>query len=142
MPAWYAMSATHCESGALAQAEGCRSACVIMDCRSGPDALKRLQRCERYANKTRVARGLSRQPDRRGAVQYAGAGMVAIAPSGHAGRTVTTEVGRGIIDWMSIRRSTENTGVTDCLIEQEPPLLRPPLQAPAISYQYLRQLQV
>jgi sugar phosphate isomerase/epimerase len=67
--------------------------------------------------------------------------IVAIAPPGRAERTVTTEVGRGIIDWKSIVRTAENAGVANYFVEREPPFRRLPLQSLAISYQYLSRLQ-
>jgi sugar phosphate isomerase/epimerase len=67
--------------------------------------------------------------------------IVAVPPAGQADSTVTTEVGRGIIDWKSILRAAEKAGVAGYYVEQEPPFLRPPLESLAISYQYLSQLQ-
>jgi sugar phosphate isomerase/epimerase len=67
--------------------------------------------------------------------------IVAVVPPGQADATVTTAVGRGIIDWNPILRAAEKAGVADYFVEPEPPFLRPPLESLAISYRYLSQLQ-
>ena len=68
--------------------------------------------------------------------------IIAVPPDGEADRTVTTEVGAGIIDWQAVLRAAQRAGVAAYFVEQEPPYRRPALESLAISFRNLRRLEL
>ncbi len=50
------------------------------------------------------------------------------------------EVGQGVIDWKALLAKAYDSNVRQYYVEQEPPFVRPPLEAAAISYNYLHAL--
>jgi sugar phosphate isomerase/epimerase len=53
---------------------------------------------------------------------------------------VPCEVGRGMIDWKTLLTAAHAAGVRQFYVEQEPPFTSPPLEAVAISFNYLHTL--
>lgn len=53
---------------------------------------------------------------------------------------VPCEVGSGMIDWKSLLTAAYHAGVRQFYVEQEPPFTKPPLEAVAVSFNYLNKL--
>jgi sugar phosphate isomerase/epimerase len=51
---------------------------------------------------------------------------------------ISTEVGRGVIDWKPIFAEAPRAGVRHYFIEQEPPFERPPFESVRLSYDWMR----